>query len=327
MPPKAAFKVPALDTFNPARDLDMYHNLLLLGSSGCGKSTLMKYMLMQMTAGGRFWNVMAFCGNKEAMRDMETMVDKAFVYEGWQPERLKRVLAEGAKLLELTESGAPHRPILVILDDIAAADKKAVNSPLMKNIISQGRHEGVCVWVTSQVWNQTNNATRSQYSDIILCGTYTAAGVKHLNDDYGIGLDSDAHLKTVLRQYCANHGALVVRNRMAIKDPDNRFERMASYGIPREYVQRVIKQCFWTSDLALHAYSIKHRRAQQKTAVHAIKNALDNLPPAMRKGRLPPAGRAPPGQAAAGAGGGSSPDASGDGSDSEHEGSDGFPDV
>lgn len=211
----------------------MYHSALFLGGSGKGKSVAMKKMLFEFACVNRFYNVVAFCGNKEVMRDMETMVHPSCVHFGFDEKVIESTLAFGEQLLALNqEKGDPHRPLLMILDDIAAYDKKAVNGELMRKIISQGRHMGVCVWVTAQTWKQINTDTRTQYSDLILCNEGSPTVLTKLLEIFGIPDMNPKAFKNLMARATKNYGMLVLR----LRKGGGALQMMRTYRVtPDEY--------------------------------------------------------------------------------------------
>jgi len=200
-----------LKQWRPREELDMYHSLLFIGASGKGKSTIMKKLLY--TLRDKFYAVCGMAGNKDVVKDMSKMLHPSMITLGFSPERLRTMMKRGELLMQLQEEqGDEPRPLLVILDDIAALNKAFLKDKTLAEIIGQGRHKGVCVWVLCQHWRQTPSDVRG-YSDIILCADDSSANRKALLERFGIGGLDMKQFNTLMNVATQNFGALVARNR------------------------------------------------------------------------------------------------------------------
>jgi len=200
-----------LKQWRPAEELDTYHSLLFIGASGKGKSTIMKKLLY--TLRDKFYAVCAMAGNMDVVGDLTKMLHPSMITLGFKPERLRSVMRRGEVLMQLHhEQGDPPRPLLVIMDDIAALNKAYLKDKTLAEIIGQGRHKGVCVWVLCQGWKQTPPDVRG-YSDIILCADDSAVNRKAMLERFGIGGLDLKQFHALMNVATQNYGALVARNR------------------------------------------------------------------------------------------------------------------
>lgn len=200
-----------LKQWRPVDELDTYHSMLFIGASGKGKSTLMKKLLY--TLHDKFYAVCGMAGNQDVVNDMSMMLHPAMITLGFKPERLRNLMKRGEVLMQLQrEQGDPPRPLLVILDDIAALNKAFLKDKTLAEIIGQGRHKGVCVWVLCQHWRQTPSDVRG-YSDIVLCADDSASNRKAILERFGIGGLDLKQFNMLMNVATQSFGALVARNR------------------------------------------------------------------------------------------------------------------
>lgn len=173
----------------------------------------MQRMLLECIEAERFSGVTALCGTEALARGMEAVVPPANVHVGFDEATVEQTLARGEALLAQHQAeGGPHQPPLLILDDIAAHDPQAVNGDLMRRVLGQGRHMGVCVWVLAQAWRQINAHTHDQYTDIVLANETSIGILVLLQRVLGILPDTPpSRLQRLVAQTTRNHGMLVVQ--------------------------------------------------------------------------------------------------------------------
>jgi GTPase SAR1 family protein len=229
-----------LASWAPTTELDAMHTLLFIGSSGSGKSTLTKKLLYEMK--DKFYAAVAFCGNREVMDDMAMMLHPSMIHYGFDEDKVHSILRRGEVLMGSFKDTGEVRPLLVILEDIAALDKQILKCKALASIVNQGRHQSVCVWVLCQHWKQTHADTRTGFSDMVLCKEDSDASRKNIHGKFGCGALSYPQFKQAMDGATPNYGALVVRNRAPIQN--GIMDQVRSYRVTRNEYQKLQQKSF-----------------------------------------------------------------------------------
>jgi hypothetical protein len=156
--------------------------VMFCGGSGSGKTTLWINMLINPNYyGGYFHNIFVFSPNAYADEEFDSLRS---YYEPDEegPTEENRVefftdLDEAplliTKIFEIQknivdEEGIERSPrLLIILDDFIG-NKKLINSSILQDLFTQGRHNNISTWVSVQAFNACPLKCRKQLNNLII---------------------------------------------------------------------------------------------------------------------------------------------------------------
>jgi hypothetical protein len=183
-------------------------SIVLLGKRRTGKTTWAKMVLTKINKNvDRF---VAMCGSKDTEGEWKKIISPLFV--------MQKDLAYLQRLRDYQDRKCEHLDhdlpiprklrICVIVDD-CGADRKFMHNPIIKDILSNGRHYGMDVLFLCQYLNQMHCENRSQIDYLCMLYTSNAKNMKKVFDEY-IGIGDYRTYKYVLNACTVNRGMLVI---------------------------------------------------------------------------------------------------------------------
>lgn len=180
--------------FSPKDQLPEFGAILYTGRSGSGKTVVIEDMMYHYR--DKVDQVVVFCGSKDTCRMYEKHVPGAFVYHGFDADKLKSIYEEQERRVEL---GSSVR-LLIIMDDLAYL-KKAINSdPTLVRILYNGRHAKIMLFLSMQYCKNITPDLRGQAKLIFACNEKNPQNREKLYDAFNPVfrnfLDFDKCMKT-----------------------------------------------------------------------------------------------------------------------------------
>lgn len=156
--------------------------LLLAGGSGSGKTTLWINMLINPNYyGGYFHNIFVFSPNAysdeefDALREYYDQDEEGpseenrvefFTDLDNAPETITKIFAAQQEIVE--SEGIENSPrLLIVLDDFIG-NKKLVNSSVLQDLFTKGRHSNISTWVSVQAFNACPLKCRKNLNNLIV---------------------------------------------------------------------------------------------------------------------------------------------------------------
>jgi hypothetical protein len=169
-------KVPSKERITPSNMQDILPNhparVMFVGASRSGKTNLIVNLLLKK----QFY--------KNYFHDVIIISPNVFTDEIWMPvikeiqprhlmtqfdaATLHQLISEQRAVIETVGIDKSPR-LLFVLDDIIE-EKELLNSPMVSELLTKGRHLNASVWVSAQSFNKIPRALRLQMSNIIIFG-------------------------------------------------------------------------------------------------------------------------------------------------------------
>jgi hypothetical protein len=133
-------------TFHPSMmpDEDI---ALFIGRRKTGKTTALLDLLYENR---RVPDCAVYCGTAEANGAYEKIVPETFIYNGWEPDSVSRMIARQKKINKYRrENNLPKKYTICVSDD-NGWDKTFYRDPLVKQLLMNGRHDAVKFYCTLQ---------------------------------------------------------------------------------------------------------------------------------------------------------------------------------
>jgi len=159
-------------------------SIALLGKRRTGKTTWAKYILHCLN--DQIDRFVALCGNKDNASEWKRMIQPLYVMNK-DLLYLKRLRDyQDARVAEYSDNQLPiprKYRICIILDD-CGSDRAFMHSPIMKDILSNGRHYGMTVLILCQYLNQMHSENRDQIDYLGMLYTSNQKNIRKVHEEY-----------------------------------------------------------------------------------------------------------------------------------------------
>lgn len=187
--------------------LARHPRILLIGRSGSGKSTALRDVLSYLAKSIDL--CMLFSPTTESIEAFRRVAPPSCVHPGG----LKLEIVESALRMnrELIERGKA-RELFIVADDVAASDKALFKSPVMRELLMNGRHANCGTAISLQYCMDVPVDARSQFQIIIVCAENNHANRKRIWTQFAGVVPTYRQFDLILRSATADHGCLVIDN-------------------------------------------------------------------------------------------------------------------
>jgi len=188
---------------NPLTDIVACATIGFFGMRRSGKSTAAIALLQKLHDAGvrRF---VVFCGNKENMLEWGRAVQPLFVHGrdteaferivAWQDEHVgadrelfemkqRRLLNDDPDYIPETYKVPPHLVVGVVMDD-TGFDQSFMNSKVIKDACSNGRHYGMYMILLMQYYSQLHKQNRNQLEYVMMMKQFSADNIEKIYKEY-----------------------------------------------------------------------------------------------------------------------------------------------
>jgi hypothetical protein len=193
------------------RTLEDCAAIALLGKRRTGKTSWAKYIVGHMT--GLCDRFVVICGNKDNVIEWREVVPELYIHmksidilkkiRDWQDHHCSLVKEAGKKIPISTK-------IMLIIDD-CGCDKSFMHSPIMKDILSNGRHYGMYIMILAQYLNQMHCVNRDQLDYIGVLHTANKRNITKLYDEY-VNVNDLGTFQTVITKLTNRRGMCWIDN-------------------------------------------------------------------------------------------------------------------
>lgn len=186
MPTKSSSQSESLSLYKANfNDIKECASIALLGKRRTGKTTWAKCVMQFLK--GRADRFMAICGNKDCEGEWQKVIPDCFVVNK-DIDFLSQIVAyQNARADEHKHdpNGIPTDQRLVLIIDDCGSDNKFMYSPVIKDILSNGRHYGIyCVFLL-QYLTQLHPQNRCQMDYVGVLATNNHNNIKKVHSEYG----------------------------------------------------------------------------------------------------------------------------------------------
>jgi hypothetical protein len=212
--------------------------VLVCGPRGSGKSTLLAD-IMYYHRHIPYGVVMA--GTIDTIEEWKKRVPPMFVYKGYRPDILRKILKEQEKLmLELGADNIP--PVFVVLDDVAY-DREINTCKVMRELLYNGRHMKIFLIIAVQYCLDMKPNMRGQFDVVYSLQEVIVANRKRLYQNfYGVFPDFSV-FDPAYMQCTSGHDAMVLDK--VSRRTGNPIDMVYWYGATRRGTYRVGSPEFW----------------------------------------------------------------------------------
>lgn len=187
--------------------LGPHPRILLIGRSGSGKSTALRDVLSHIA--GNVDLCLMFSPTTESIEAFRAVAPPGCVHPGG----LKIEIIEAALRMnrELVERGKA-RELFIVADDVAAADKQLFRSPVMRDLLMNGRHARTGTALCLQYCMDVPVDARSQFQIIIVCAENNHANRRRIWTQFAGVVPTYRAFDAIMQRTTADHGCLVIDN-------------------------------------------------------------------------------------------------------------------
>lgn len=150
---------------------------LCIAKRGSGKSFLTKYLVHNWIDNGDIDDVFVFTQTNEVNNEYD-WVNKKRIFDRFDEKSVEKIM-EAQKNQIIKKKKVKN--LLVIMDDVIGSLE--VHSPIMRRIITQGRHFKISLILNIQISKKEVSPEFRQNSDYILCGYNNRSVFKNLYDE------------------------------------------------------------------------------------------------------------------------------------------------
>lgn len=165
-------------------NLEPCASIALLGKRRTGKTTWAKYILESLSQ--QIDRFVALCGNKDNSAEWKRIISPLYVV----PKNLSYLKKlrdyQDMKVAKYTEMQQPvprKYRVALVLDD-CGSDRSFMHSPIMKDILSNGRHYGMTILILCQYLNQMHAENRDQIDYLGMLYTSNQRNIRKVHEEY-----------------------------------------------------------------------------------------------------------------------------------------------
>lgn len=168
--------------------LEKNATIALIGKRRSGKTTWAKTLVNHIYNNGLCNRFVVISGGKDNMAEWKRIVPGMFVHSKHDASAVikKLVAYQDKKSAYFTsknmDTPVPYR-VTIVIDD-CGSDRKFMNSAVIKDLMSNGRHYNVSVVLIVQYINQIPMENRDQMDYIGMLYTANTKGIKKIHDEY-----------------------------------------------------------------------------------------------------------------------------------------------
>ena len=159
-------------------------SIVLLGKRRTGKTTMSKHILQYLNRDiDRF---VAMCGNKDNAAEWKQIIQPLYVTAKNITYLKKLRDYQDGRVSSYSENQKPiprKYRICVILDD-CGSDRSFMFDPIIRDILSNGRHYGMTLLILCQYLNQMHSENRDQIDYVGMLYTSNQKNIKKIHDEY-----------------------------------------------------------------------------------------------------------------------------------------------
>lgn len=194
--------------FMPDRELPEDGVIIFTGRSGSGKTFLISdifgYYSKKVTI------AVLMCGSKDTAREFaDNHFPASFIYDEWNPERLKQMYEKHEKMVE---EGKKSK-LLIILDDLAYLQMGLKNNETISRILFNGRHAKILCFISLQYCKGLPPALRQQVKLIFACAEKNPENRKKIYESFNPVFKTFDDFDKVMLACTKNYESVVLDNR------------------------------------------------------------------------------------------------------------------
>lgn len=183
--------------------------VLALAKRRSGKSVLITDLMWHWHTVKKTPKIMVMSGSEDANAHFSNYVPNSFIYKQFSEQAIMKLIAHQKSLIQKNPAG-DHR-CLLILDDIGF-NRKAMRSEALKEIMTNGRHALITIFLTLQYVTDVTPDIRSQIEYVLTLKEPTRVNQEKLwKYFYGIFPKFDM-FRQVLVSCTENYGCVVLDN-------------------------------------------------------------------------------------------------------------------
>jgi hypothetical protein len=185
----------------------------VVGKRGTGKTTWIQHILQSspMRNNGLF---VVIAGSEMVKISWSKIIHPMYIIEGSSGIQYLETLKQhqNSCIREFGNDYPDSFHVTIIFDDVAA-DKRLMNSSVLKYLASNSRHLHMSIYILAQYHMQIVKEVRQQFDYVFILNTSDRRTMKNIHDEFCSNVDM--HLFTpVLAFATKNFGLLVINNRV-----------------------------------------------------------------------------------------------------------------
>lgn len=187
-----------------------YRKHLFVGKSGSGKSTKAVEVMRQMRH--QLEEVYVFTGSIEGKLFWQKYVPPLYIFCGYNPEKLKRIMENQTEMKDLYERGKMKRQyrILIIFEDLSFLGSLMTKDPYIMMFINQGRHLYIDGFIIAQYCKDFGPKIRGNMH-YIYCTFIKERDLREkIYKEWGGLLKLQQDFDYLLEKYTQHHSVLVI---------------------------------------------------------------------------------------------------------------------
>jgi hypothetical protein len=191
-------------------NLDYPFSIIITGMPGAGKTGFIKYIFLSnhptykedpfkygiVFTNTKFDNEYDYCPQK-------------YVHAAYNEDILRN-------FIELQKENSHHKTFIVFDDCL---DKKAFQSKLFTELVTQYRHLNINLIITAQYLKLVTPAMKECCRYAILLKSSTEDSIKSNYESFGFGFSDRKKFEEYIRENCVNYGAILVDRRAKQDEP------------------------------------------------------------------------------------------------------------
>lgn len=244
--------------------------IAIIGRRGSGKTTLNKWILYYLK--NRTRSAYVISNTADMNGDYNTLLPDNCIMREFDPARVSKILEMQVKLRDRLESNNINKntkvSCIIIMDDILS-DPKWKNSPVMKEMIMDGRHFFLTNILSVQAPQAIPNQYRENFDYLIITSASNEKYKRFIYDNY---INHEAcpnytQFKNIIAQCTAGHMSLLIDNKtmagstnlsdslfyISLPDPiklrghscvSRKFRRACEHYLDRDWKRNIYRQKF-----------------------------------------------------------------------------------
>ena len=188
-----------------------------MGSTESGKTWLIREVLYHHRH--KFERAIVMSGSKETSQMFAHHIPSLYIYDGFEPEKLKQAFEQQEIDVQLHRS----KPLLIILDDLMYDKKNILGTPLISRIFMNGRHSNCLLLISMQYAKDIGPNLRQQVKTVFLCHENNIQSRLKSYEAFNLIFNSFAEWEAVIKQCTQNYEVMVLLKTMSDKISDNVF--------------------------------------------------------------------------------------------------------
>lgn len=181
----------------------------VFGKRRAGKTTYSKVVLRHLAT--KIDRFMVMCGTLDGEREWGKVVEPLYVVPK-STSKLEQVRDyQNQKVGLIGDAEIPRKYHLCIVVDDCGADKKFMNSPIMKDLLANARHYGITLLLLMQYMMQLPAECRANLDYVLQLHNPDTKKVKTVYEEY-VSCDGFKMFQNVLKSVTSDRGLCVIDN-------------------------------------------------------------------------------------------------------------------